>query len=125
MCDKIVTIRGVKNIIAQITAGLLFNLIDLITGIISAIKNKEVKSSKLRDGVFKKVGFLICYFLAFLIDYYGGIVGFNLGFNVLPVLITYTCTTEAVSIIENVHKINPDLLPEKLLKIFAIKKGGD
>lgn len=111
--------------IAQITAGLLFNLTDLITGIISAIKNKEVKSAKLRDGIFKKVGFLICYFLAFLIDYYGASVGFNLGFNVLPVLITYTCTTEAVSIIENVHNINPDLLPNKLLKIFAIKKGDD
>ncbi len=111
--------------ITQITAGLLFNLTDLITGVISAIKNKQVKSAKLRDGIFKKVGFLICYFLAFLIDYYGASVGFNLGFNVLPVLITYTCTTEAVSIIENVHRINPDILPDKLLKIFAIRKEDD
>lgn len=111
--------------LTQITTALLFNLTDLITGIVSAIKNKDVKSSKLRDGIFKKIGFLICYFLAFLIDYYGESVGFNLGFDVLPVLVAYACTTESVSIIENIHKINSDLLPEKLLKIFAIKKKGD
>lgn len=99
---------------------LIFNGVDLITGFISAIKNKEIKSSKLRDGLFKKVGFLICYFMAWLIDTYGVYIGFHFGVAILPVIILYVCTTELVSIIENICKINPDLLPEKLMDLFHI-----
>lgn len=105
-----------------ISVALIFNAIDLVTGIISAIKNKEVKSQKLRDGLFKKVGFIFCYFVAWLIDSQGYKVGFNIGTQVLPIIILYACTTELTSIIENICKINPDLLPEKLMKLFNIKK---
>ena len=99
---------------------LIFNSVDLITGFISAIKNKEIKSSKLRDGLFKKVGFLFCYFMAWLVDTYGAYIGFHFGVSILPIIILYVCTTELVSIIENICKINPDLLPEKLMNLFHI-----
>lgn len=33
---------------------LIFNALDLVTGIISAVKSKDIKSAKLRDGLFKK-----------------------------------------------------------------------
>ena len=46
-----------------IAVALVFNATDLATGLISAIKDRNVESSKLRDGIFKKAGFLICYFL--------------------------------------------------------------
>ena len=36
---------------------LIFNALDLVTGIISAVKSKDIKSAKLRDGLFKKVYF--------------------------------------------------------------------
>lgn len=107
---------------------LIFNGIDLVTGIISAIKNKEIKSAKLRDGLFKKVGFLFCYFVAWLVDTYGEFIGFQFGISILPIIILYVCTTELVSIIENICKINPDLLPDKLMELFHIsdiRKGGE
>ena len=50
-----------------ILVALVFNGLDLITGIVVAIRNKEqIKSSKLRDGLFKKVGFvfLFCQYCA-------------------------------------------------------------
>jgi toxin secretion/phage lysis holin len=103
-----------------IIIALIFNGLDLITGIISAIKNKEIKSAKLRDGLFKKVGFLLCYFVAWLVDTYGNYIGFNFGVAILPIIILYVCTTELVSIIENICKINTDLLPEKLINLFHI-----
>lgn len=113
----------------SIVIALIFNALDLLTGIISAVKNKDLKSSKLRDGLFKKVGFIFCYFLALLIDTDGHLVGFDLGVSILPIIILYVCTTETVSIIENICVINPDLLPEKLLSMFHInssnKKGGE
>ena len=109
-----------------IIVALVFNATDLITGVISAVKEKSIKSSKLRDGLFKKVGFIICYFVAWMVDTKGAYIGFNLGANVLPIIILYVCTTELVSIIENICKINSDLLPEKLLDFFQLtKKRGD
>lgn len=109
------------NTYYSIVIALIFNALDLLTGIVASVKNKEVKSSKLRDGLFKKVGFMFCYFIGWLVDTEGYRVGFNIT-NVLPIIILYSCTTELVSIIENICKINPDILPEKLLEIFNLKK---
>lgn len=103
-----------------IVVALVFNGLDLLTGIITAIKNKNIKSSKLRDGLFKKVGFLICYFLALMVDTEGSLIGFQIGTPILPIVILYVCTTELVSILENISKINPDLLPEKLMDMFNV-----
>ena len=109
-----------------IITALIFNALDLITGIITAVKNKDIQSAKLRDGLFKKVGFMLCYFVAWLVDTQGSKIGFQFGVSILPVIILYVCTTELVSILENICKINPDILPEKLMELFHItgtKKG--
>ena len=105
-----------------IFCALAFNLLDLLTGIVSAIKDKEIKSSRLRDGLFKKVGFILCYAIAWSIDTYGYLVGFDLSVAILPVVILYACTTELVSILENISKLNPDLLPDKLMEMFHVSK---
>ena len=86
---------------------LIFNGLDLATGFLTAVKQKDIQSSKLRDGLFKKAGFLM--------------IGFSLNFPILPVVITYAVTTELVSIIENISRLNPDLLPEKLQEMFHVK----
>lgn len=103
-----------------IIIALIFNALDLISGIISAVKDKDIQSAKLRDGLFKKVGFMLCYFVAWLVDTEGDIIGFKFGVSILPVIILYVCTTELVSILENISKINPDILPEKLMELFHI-----
>lgn len=103
-----------------IITALIFNALDLITGIITAVKNKDIQSAKLRDGLFKKVGFMLCYFVAWLVDTQGSKIGFQFGVSILPVIILYVCTTELVSILENICKINPDILPEKLMALFHI-----
>lgn len=105
-----------------IIIALVFNALDLVTGIITAVKNKDVQSAKLRDGLFKKVGFILCYFVAWLIDTEGSLVGFQIGAPILPIIILYVCTTELVSILENICKINPDILPEKLMGLFHISE---
>ena len=109
-----------------IIIALVFNALDLISGIITAVKNKCIQSSKLRDGLFKKVGFILCYFVAWIVDTQGTRIGFQIGTSILPIIILYVCTTELVSILENICKINQDLLPKKLMELFHItdaKKG--
>lgn len=108
-----------------VIVAIIFNALDLVTGMIAAIRSKEIQSSKLRDGLFKKAAFILCYFLAWLIDAYGNTVGFSIGVPVLPVIVLYVVTTELVSIIENIAKINPDLLSSKLLEMFHVKQGTE
>ena len=110
------------NTYYSIVIAMIFNALDLVTGLVASIKNKNVESSKLRDGLFKKVGFIFCYFVGWLVDTQGYRIGFQIATPVLPIIILYVCTTELVSIIENICKINPDILPSKLMEIFNINK---
>lgn len=112
-----------KEAVMMISVALTFNALDLVSGVIAAVKNRNLKSAKMRDGLFKKAGFLLVYFLAFLIDFEGAKVGFNIGVATLPIVVSFACLTEVISIIENISKINSGLLPEKLLSLFHISKG--
>lgn len=108
-----------------ILLALIFNGLDLITGIVGAIRDGEqIKSSKLRDGLFKKVGFIFCYALCVAINYAETFLTLPFGVDLLPVVCTYAIITEVVSIIENISKINPDLLPDKLKELIGYNNGG-
>ena len=97
--------------LAPIIVAVVFHVLDLITGIIGAVRNKDINSAKMRDGLFKK---------AFLMDNYGAEIGLQIRVSVLPIIVLYAVTTEIVSIIENISKINPDLIPEKLKQLFHL-----
>lgn len=108
-----------------ILLALVFNGLDIITGIIGAIRDGEqIKSSKLRDGLFKKVGFIFCYTLAIAINYAETFLNLPFGVDLVPVICTYAIVTEVVSIIENISKINPDILPDKLKELIGYNEGG-
>lgn len=107
----------------QIAIALIFNALDMVTGIIAGVKNKNIQSSKLRDGLFKKVGFIFCYLLAWLIDTNGDTVGISIGVSLLPIIVLYVVLTEITSIIENICKINTDIVPEKLKELFHLTGG--
>lgn len=107
-----------------ILVALVFNGLDLVTGIVGAIKDGEqIKSSKLRDGLFKKVGFIFCYTLGITINYAEIYLTLPFGVDLVPVICTYAIITEVVSIVENISKINPDILPEKLKELIGYNGG--
>lgn len=108
-----------------ILVALIFNGLDFATGIIQAVKNHKLLSSKLRNGLFKKSAFFLCYILAFLIDVYGDKIGLSISVHVLPIVISYTVFTEIISIIENLSLINDDLVPAKLKKLLHIENKED
>lgn len=104
----------------------IFHGLDILTGFVSCIKRHDIKSSKMRDGLFKKVGFLFCYALAWTVDKYGYIIGISIGIRILPAVVLYSVITEIVSILENISEINPDLPENKLLSLFHInQKDGE
>lgn len=107
-----------------ILVALVFNGLDLVTGIVGALRNGEqIKSNKLRDGLFKKVGFIFCYTLCIAINYAETYLNLPFGVDLVPVICTYAIITEVVSIIENISKINSDILPEKLKDLIGYKEG--
>lgn len=108
-----------------IVVALIFNALDFVTGFIAAVKNKAIQSNKLRDGLFKKVGFITVYALAWLFDTYSAIIGLDVDFKILPIVIMYVVLTESVSIIENAQKLNPDLDKTKLLSLFNLKENSE
>lgn len=108
-----------------ILVALVFNGLDLVTGIVGAIRcGEQIKSTKLRDGLFKKVGFIFCYTLCIAINYAESYLTLPFGVDLVPVICTYTIITEVVSIVENISKINPDLLPDKLKELIGYNNGG-
>lgn len=104
----------------QILIAIIFHALDMLTGIIAALRAKDLQSAKMRDGLFKKLGFILCYVLAFLVDTQGEQIGMEIGVKILPVVILYAITTEIVSVIENICRINPDMVPDTIKTMFRI-----
>lgn len=100
----------------------LFIVFDSISGNISACANHIWKSSEMRRGLYHKFGSIMLVALAYLIDYAQKYV--DLGFQV-PIAVgvcVYIILMELGSIVENIGKINPDLLPDKVRAVLGLDK---
>lgn len=96
----------------------LFMVLDFISGIVMAVKNKNFNSSVMREGLFNKFGSVCVITCAVLIDW--GQTYLDLGFTV-PVasaMCSYIILMEIASILENVGRINKKLVPEKIRSIL-------
>ena len=100
-------------------------MLDMLTGIVKALKKKEFTSSVMREGLFHKCGSLLCIAFGILVDYAQTFI--DLGVT-LPVAVTvcgYIVLMEAGSIIENVSTINPEIIPAKLTALFSKLNNGN
>lgn len=95
-----------------------FILLDMITGLVKAFKEKSYTSSIMREGLFHKIGSVLCVVLGVGVDYAQSFM--DLGFSI-PVAVSvcvYICTMEIGSVVENICIINPNFLPNKLKEYF-------
>lgn len=91
---------------------------DFITGLISAIKGKNFSSSIMREGLFHKVGSLLFVVLGFGIDYSCKYLDLGVEVPITEGICVYIVLMEIGSIIENIGKINPNLVPSNVSKYF-------
>lgn len=101
---------AVYSVPVEVKLALAFMMIDVVTGLLKAVKNKELNSTKAREGIYKKASFILFIAFGYLADYAMDYV--NMGFN-LPAattICTLVIVTEAISVLENLGKINPDLV---------------
>lgn len=96
----------------------IFILLDFITGIIKAFKQHNFTSSVMREGLFHKAGSLIIILLSALVDYSQKYIDIGINKEVSVAVCTYIIIMEIASVIENVGKINPELIPKQISKFF-------
>lgn len=98
-----------------------FNILDFVSGTVKALKQKNLISSVMRDGFYKKMGYILSYALAYLLKEYGLIFGLEVG-NIDILMCGYITVTEVVSIIENIYEINSEILPDKIIEYLGLSK---
>lgn len=102
-----------------------FILLDLVTGLIKAFKNKEYTSSIMREGLYHKAGSVLCILFGVLVDYAQTIVDLGVSVPITLTICGYIILMEVGSVIENLCAINPEILPDKLKSYFAKLSGGE
>jgi len=102
-----------------------FILLDLVTGLFKAFKNKEYTSSIMREGLYHKAGSVLCVLFGVLVDYAQTIVDLGVTVPITLTICGYIILMEIGSIIENVCAINPEIFPDKLRSYFAKLSEGE
>lgn len=116
----------VYSVPVEVKLALAFMVIDVFTGVLKAVKNKELNSTKAREGIYKKSSFIMFIAFGYLADYAMTYVDMGFNFPAAATICTLIIVTEAISVLENLGKINPDLV--KLVAPFLSalnKKEGE
>lgn len=87
-----------SNILWQILTPLIFSIVDILTGYIQAVINKDVDSKIMREGLLHKILLILIMLLSFILEF-----AFNLHCISVGVCI-YICVMELTSILENLKK---------------------
>ena len=95
--------------------------LDVITGVAGAVKSGTVMSVKMRDGLWHKAGFCGLVAMAYLFEYGASLADLGVAIPATGAVCVWVIVTEAVSILENLCVLNPDIAASPLGKIFAAR----
>lgn len=98
-------------------------LMDIVCGIASAARNKDLCSAIMRDGLYNKFGEIMLLLLAIFLNEVLVIAPFDkMGIppEIAYAVAIYIAIMEIISIIENICKINPELPFAKILLMFNL-----
>lgn len=97
----------------------IFIVLDIATGISQAVFNKTMDSKILRTGMFHKLSYIFAIVLALSLEYTCQYLELGFDCAIFVPLAIYIIVTESVSILENITRINPDLLESPIFKILS------
>lgn len=100
-----------------------FIVLDFVTGMAKALATQTFSSTKMREGLWHKTSLVLVVVLGVLVDYAQGYLDLGITLPVAGAVCTYISLMEISSILENVCKIYPDLMPDKLHQLFGGGKG--
>lgn len=111
--ENLVQTLTFSSIVWQVITPLIFSGLDILTGYIQAVINKNVDSKVMREGLLHKCLLIVAIVIGYIVEYAFGI---NAVANVITV---YICLMEIMSIAENLKKAGLEL------KIFEILKNKE
>lgn len=97
----------------------IFIILDIATGLSQAAFNKTIDSKILRNGMFHKLSYIFAIVLALSLEYACNYMELGFECKVLIPLAIYIVITEAVSVLENIMRINPELSESPLFKLLS------
>lgn len=100
----------VYSVPVEVKLSVAFMMVDVFTGILKAVKNKELSSTRAREGIYKKASFILFIAFGYLADYAMDYVDLGFNFPATATICTLIILTEAISVLENLGQINPDLV---------------
>ena len=86
-----------SNIIWQVITPLIFSGLDILTGYVQAVINKNVDSQIMREGLLHKCLLIIAILIGYIVEYAFGLSAVSI------------CLMELMSILENLKKAGVDL----------------
>lgn len=109
-----------------IVAVAVFICFDIITGLMSALKKGNFKSSTMRKGLVAKTGEIFAVLLFTTIEKVLPFIGITITIPLVPAITVYIIIMEIGSIIENIGKINPTVakLCQNIFDEFKNNIGG-
>lgn len=92
---------------------------DYLSGIAAAASRGDLQSSKMREGLWHKLGEVVAILLAYLVAEEGHYIGLPYQIDLLiPAVLIWISVMEITSILENLAILNPDLASAGFLQIF-------
>ena len=110
--------------IAALVITCVLIVMDYLTGLAKSVVNKDIDSTKMRDGLWHKAAYVAVIVLAEIIEH--GQEAVALGFAVPLIVPTcvYIVLTETASILENLSQINPELADSPVMQLFRSTKDA-
>ena len=107
---------------ALVVIACVFMVLDLVSGFCAAVKNHEVQSTKMKQGLWHKCGFMLAIVFGVMCEYAMNYVDLGFTIPVQVAVCTFIICIEIMSIIENLGKLSPELAGSEFLKIFKSDK---
>lgn len=87
-----------------------FICLDIITGLLKAVYEKNLESECIRKGLIHKIGEILAVAVAFLIEYSQTVIlSINFDIPIVKGVCIYIILMEILSVLENICVINPQL----------------
>ena len=99
----------------------LFITMDVVVGLVKAISKATFKSLKMREGLFHKLGEILCVVFGIACEISFPLVGINIKLPIVSTICIYIVLMETGSIVENLVVISPNI-KNVVVKVFGSYK---
>ena len=108
------------------TDGIIFGVVfclmvlDFLRGTIGALAAGDWNSKTMRQGLLHKCSLLLCVVLGVVLNFGQQYLDLGISIPAYQSICVYIALMETGSIIENICRANPDIVPEKLKSVLGL-----